>query len=64
MLTAAQVATLVGLAELDQVLHFQDNRIDATWRWVYVVSLDVETIESTYYATAYFHVVMSLEEVG
>lgn len=62
-LTAAQVATLVGLAELNQLLRFQDNREDATWRWVYVASIDIDTIESTYAGTALFHVVMALEEV-
>lgn len=63
LLPAATITTLRGLAELNQKLSFQNNWLDATWRWVYVASLEVSSIQSTHAATAQYKAVLQLEEV-
>ncbi len=62
LLVLSDVLTLRGLADLNQKLRYQDNRLDSTWRWVYVAGLDVNTIETTQAATPFFSVAMTLEE--
>jgi hypothetical protein len=61
-LTQAQVLVLRALAELNEPLRYQENRLDSTWRWVWVASLDVESLESTHVSTALYRVTMALEE--
>jgi len=63
LLPAADVLTLRGLAELNEPLRFQNNWLDATWRWVFVSRLDVDAIQSTFAASARFRAVMTLEEI-
>lgn len=64
LLSAASVLTLIGLAELKQVLRFQNNWVDATWRWVVITSFEYQAIQSTFAGTAQYRAQMSLEEVA
>jgi hypothetical protein len=63
LLTQAQVLTLRGLAELNAPLRYQDNHLDATWRWVWVAGLDVVSLESTHAGSARYAVTLTLEEL-
>jgi hypothetical protein len=63
LLPAADVLTLIGLAERKEPLRFQNNWIDATWRWVYVASFDYLAIQSMFAATAKYRASMTLEEI-
>lgn len=63
LLTAANIIVLRGLAELNEPLRFQNNWVDATWRWVYVVSFEYSSIQSTHASTAQYKASMSLEEI-
>jgi len=62
-LTAANVLTLIGLAELACPLHYQNNWVDAAWRWVVVTAIDYEALQSIFAATPLYHVILSLEEL-
>lgn len=62
LLTQAQVLALRTLAEIHEPMRFQNNWVDATWRWVWVASFDYEAIQSTFAATAYYRASMEIEE--
>lgn len=61
-LTASEILTIQGLAEQNAALHFQPNQVDATWYWVWVVSLEVDPIQSTHATTIHFRATLTLEE--
>lgn len=63
LLTAANIIILRGLAELNEPLHFQNNWVDATWRWVYITAFEYQSIQSTHAATAQYKASLSLEEI-
>jgi hypothetical protein len=63
LLPAATILTLIGLAELNQVLRYQNNWVDATWRLVVVTGFEYQAIQSTFAGTAQYRAQMSLEEL-
>jgi len=62
-LTQAQTLILRALAELNEPLRYKDNRLDSDWRWVWVASLDVSSIESTHAGSARYRASLALEEM-
>lgn len=59
-LTAANIAVLVTAAEYNVPLHYQNNWIDATWRWVRVTTLEITPV--VYVGTMMYRAQMELEE--
>jgi len=60
-LSAAELAPLQTLDDLNVKLHYQNTWIDTTWRWVFIASFDFEPI--IYLGTVLFRASMTLEEV-
>lgn len=64
LLPLADVLTLQGLADLREPLYFQNNWIDATWRWVWISAFDAQALQSTFAGTAKYSATMTLEEIA
>ena len=61
-LPIADVTTLIGLAEKNVRLHYQNAWHSATWRWVMVADLQVTPV--VYIGTVFYRVTLELLEVG
>jgi hypothetical protein len=63
-LSAADLAIIVAICERNVRLHFQNNWLDSTWRWVVVESYPYEPIPSTFATGAKFwSLTLTLAEV-
>ena len=62
ILSLSNLQSLITLAALNELLRYQNNDVDSTWRWVWIVSLDWGGIGSTYAGTVAYHVTIELEE--
>ena len=61
MLTAAEIATIQALVDLNVKLHYQNNWYDATWRWVNIMSFKPGIV--VYLGTLMYSAALEMEEV-
>ena len=62
-LTKANLDTIEGLVDLNQILRFQNNWEDATWYYVYVSAFSHHPIVGTYTGTTKYGCVLTIREV-